>query len=70
MKISKEARDVLLKVAKEKRIYVEGNFLKLLEADEGDSEFQKYLDKCKEKDVTTRRKRLEIPKKFKNKTKN
>jgi len=63
MKISKEARDVLLKVAKEKRIYVEGNFLKLLEADKGDSEFQKYLDKCKEKDVTTRRKRLEITKK-------
>jgi len=63
MKISKQARDVLLKVAKEKRIYVEGNFLKILESDEGDSEFQQYLDTCKEKDVTTRRKRLEITKK-------
>ena len=63
MKISKQARDILLEVAKHKKIYVEGNFLKLLEADDGDSEFQEYLDKCKEKDSSARRKRLQVTKK-------
>ena len=60
--VTKHTRDVLLEVAKTKKVYVEGNFLKLLEAKDGDTEFQEYLDVCKEKDSTSRRKRLQVTK--------
>ena len=33
--ITKHTRDVLLEVAKKKKIYVEGNFLKILQAPKG-----------------------------------
>ena len=62
MKIQKSTRDILLEIAKHKRVYVEGNFLKLIEPEEGDEEFEEYLKLCKEKDSTSRRKRLEITK--------
>ena len=62
MKITKTVRDILLDIAKTKRIYVEGNFLKLIEADDGDTEFEEYLKTCKEKDSAARRKRLEVTK--------
>lgn len=62
IQITKQTRDILLQVAKQKKIFVEGNFLKILKAPEGDKEFQQYLDTCKEKDTTARRKRLEVTK--------
>lgn len=62
MKITKTARDILLDIAKTKRIYVEGNFLKLIEADDGDTEFEEYLKTCKDRDSAARRKRLEVTK--------
>jgi len=62
MKVTPEVKEVLLTLAKEKRIYLEGNILKILKAEEGDSEFQKYLDTCKEKDTTARKKRLTVTK--------
>ena len=62
MKIQKSTRDILLEIAKHKRVYVEGNFLKLIEPEEGDEEFKEYLKLCKEKDSTSRRKRLEVTK--------
>ena len=62
IEITEHVRNVLLEVAKNKKIYVEGNFLKLLKAPKGDKEFIEYLKLCKEKDVTTRRKRLEVTK--------
>ena len=62
MKIQKSTRDILLEIAKKKKIYVEGNFLKLIEPEEGDEEFEEYLKLCKEKDSTSRRKRLEVTK--------
>ena len=62
MKIQKSTRDILLEIAKHKRVYVEGNFLKLIEPEEGDEEFEEYLKLCKEKDSTSRRKRLEVTK--------
>jgi hypothetical protein len=52
----------LLEVAKKKKIYVEGNFLKILQAPNGDVEFEEYLKVCKEKDSTARRKRLQVTK--------
>src|SRR6056300_1412135 len=60
--ITKHTRDVLLEVAKKKKIYVEGNFLKILQAPNGDVEFEEYLKVCKEKDTTARRKRLQVTK--------
>ena len=60
--ITKHTRDVLLEVAKKKKIYVEGNFLKILQAPKDDVEFEEYLKVCKEKDSTARRKRLQVTK--------
>jgi hypothetical protein len=55
-------RDALLKLAKEKKIYLEGNILKILKPTNGDTEFAEYLKLCKEKDVDSRRKRLNVTK--------
>ena len=62
MKVTQYTRDVLLEVARQKKIFVEGNFLKLLEAEDGDTEFAEYLQLCKDKDITSRRKRLDVTK--------
>lgn len=62
VQITEHTRNVLLEVAKTKKIYVEGNFLKILKAPEGDQEFEEYLALCKEKDITTRKKRLTVTK--------
>ena len=60
IEITEHTRNVLLEVAKKKKIYVEGNFLKLLKAPPGDKEFETYLRICKEKDTANRRKRMEV----------
>jgi len=62
IEITEHTRNVLLEVAKKKKIYVEGNFLKLLQAPKGDKEFEEYLSICKEKDTTARKKRLSVTK--------
>jgi len=62
VEITEHTRNVLLEVAKKKKIYVEGNFLKLLKAPKGDKEFEEYLNMCKEKDTTARKKRLSVTK--------
>ncbi len=54
-------RDTLLELAK-KRVYLEGNILKALNADKSDKEFSKYLNECKRRDVANRKKRLEVTK--------
>jgi Fe2+ transport system protein B len=55
-------RDELLKLAKEKKIYLEGNILKVLKAESNDTEFEEYLQLCKQKDTTSRKKRLQVTK--------
>jgi hypothetical protein len=62
MKVSKEVRDCLLDIQKKKRIGLEGNILKLIEAEDGDNEFKTYLSTSIEKDKESRKKRLEITK--------
>ena len=62
LKITKETRDILLEVAKTKKIYVEGNFLKILTSPSSDKEFTEYLEECKRRDNTARRKRLDVTK--------
>lgn len=61
MEVTKEVKDVLLKLSKDKRIFLEGNILKVLSA-KNDKEFQNYLNTCKEKDATSRKKRLQVTK--------
>ena len=62
MKVTPEVKEVLLTLAKEKKIYLEGNILKILKADRGDKEFEDYLKVCKDRDVTARKKRLQVTK--------
>jgi Fe2+ transport system protein B len=62
MNVAKGIRDFFLRTARDKRVYAEGSFLKVLEAEKDDKEFQEYLDLCKEKDSDARKKRLAITK--------
>ena len=62
IEVTEHTRNTLLEVAKKKKIFVEGSFLKILKAPEGDKEFGDYLDLCKQKDAANRRKRLDVTK--------
>ena len=62
MKVNKETRDLLLEIQKTKRIFLEGNILKVIEAEEEDSEFSDYLKESTEKDKNSRRRRLDVTK--------
>lgn len=62
VEVTEHTRNVLLEVAKKRKIYIEGNFLKILKAPKGDKEFEEYLKICKEKDSNARKKRLDVTK--------
>ena len=62
MIIDKITRDQLLDLAQKKKIYLEGNILKVISEPDRDTEFADYLKVSKEKDTTSRRKRLEVTK--------
>jgi flagellar biosynthesis regulator FlaF len=62
MKINKDTRDNLLKLAKERKIFLEGNIIKIIEIDEGDVQLTEYINDCKERDMTSRKKRLQVTK--------
>ncbi len=53
-------KEAILK-AKAKKVYIEGNFVKLL-SDTLDTDVKEYIEECKRKDVASRRKRLQITK--------
>jgi len=61
MVVGKVTRDGLLELSK-KKVYLEGNILKILQAEDGDVEFQNYLKECIVRDTTSRKKRLEVTK--------
>lgn len=61
MIIDKNTKKELIELFKTKNIGLEGNIVKLIGSD-GDEEFAAYLRQCGEKDVTIRKKRLEITK--------
>jgi hypothetical protein len=65
MLATKDTRDNLLELSK-KKVYLEGNILKVIQADPSDKEFQEYLSVCIDKDNTARRKRLEVTKQVQN----
>lgn len=60
MNFCKEDIQQLLDLAKNRRVYLEGNIIKLIKTDNED--FQKYLEEAKEKDAESRKKRLGITK--------
>lgn len=62
MELKKEFRSDLIKLSKEKKVFLEGNILKVLSAPDEDKEFKQYLLDCKEKDTTSRKKRLQVTK--------
>ncbi len=62
VEVTEHTRNILLEVAKKRKVYIEGNFLKILAAPVGDTEFEEYLRVCKEKDSNKRRTRLEVTK--------
>lgn len=68
MKLNKVTKDALLKLSK-KRIYLEGNILKVIEVDSDDVDFKKYIAEAKRRDTTSRRKRLEVTKQVQNQNK-
>ena len=61
IKIGEDTKKELIRLAETKSISLEGNILKVIDAD-GDEEFDAYLKDSIEKDTTKRKKRLEITK--------
>lgn len=59
--IDKNTKKSLIDLFKTKNIGLEGNIIKLINPD-GDEEFAAYLKQCSDKDVASRRKRLEMTK--------
>lgn len=66
MVIDKNTRDCILFLQKEKRIFLEGNVLKVIQSEPGDQEFAEYLRAATEKDKESRRRRLEVTKQIQN----
>ena len=62
MELTKTDRDLLLKLSKDKKIFLEGNIVKVIKAAEGDKEFKDYLEECRRRDTNARRKRLHVTK--------
>lgn len=58
----KRTRDWLVDLGQKKRIYLEGNILKLIEANADDEEFAEYIKISVEKDQEARKRRLEVTK--------
>lgn len=69
MKVDKSTRDFLLKIYKDNKISLEGNVLKVLEPEPGDTEFAEYLTISIYKDKISRRRRLDITKQIQNQNK-
>lgn len=62
MKVDKSTRELLLAIQQEKRLVLEGNIIKVLEADHEDAEFLNYLAEALEKDKAQRKRRLDVTK--------
>jgi hypothetical protein len=61
IKLDENTKKSLIELQKTKRVSLEGNILKVIDAGD-DEEFKQYIKDCADKDTTTRRKRLEITK--------
>lgn len=61
MNLSKESENALVEISKTRRVYLEGNILKLLKTES--DEFKNYLDFAKKQDKEKRENRLAVTKK-------
>ena len=61
IKFTGEVKEQLIKLSKEKSVFLEGNILKLIDS-AGDAELQAYVKEASEKDSEVRKKRLEMTK--------
>ena len=62
IKLTREIKSELISISESKNLFLEGNIIKVIDA-EGDEEFSEYLKKCSEKDIASRKKRLDSNKK-------
>ena len=61
IKLDENTKKLLIELQKAKRVSLEGNILKVIDAGD-DEEFKQYIKDCVDKDMATRKKRLEITK--------
>ena len=61
IKLTDEIKKSLIELSETKGVFLEGNIIKLIDPD-GDNDFAEYLKKCSEKDIASRKKRLDITK--------
>lgn len=61
IKLTDDIKKSLIELSETKGVFLEGNIIKLIDP-EGDNDFTEYLKKCSEKDVASRKRRLEITK--------
>jgi len=59
IKLCEKDKKQLLDIAENRRVYLEGNIVKLIDPEE-DNDFKVYLQTCQEKDTDNRKKRLEM----------
>jgi hypothetical protein len=62
MKADKKVRDWLLDIKAKNRLFLEGDLLKIIEADPDDTEFVAYIEEANNKDKETRKRRLDVTK--------
>ena len=66
-KITEESENIFLEIEKQHNVFLEGNILKILEANS--EEFKNYIERSLSKDSENRKKRLEVTKKFQDQNK-
>ena len=59
MRLHEETKEELIKLAREKKVFLEGNILKVIELEDGDP-FKNYIETASQADKAMRKKRLEI----------
>jgi hypothetical protein len=67
MKFCKQTENDLINLAKSKKIFLEGNIIKVVETD--NLEFKDYITQCNEKDKESRKRRLDITKQIQSQNK-
>lgn len=68
IKLNRETKKSLIELSETKNVFLEGNIIKLIDS-ENDLDFTEYLKKCSEKDIASRKRRLDITKQIQNQNK-
>ena len=67
--LSKQSKDWLLKVASTKKVFLEGNILKLMVQEKNNEDFSEYLETCIARDKEKQKRRLNVTKEVQNQNK-